>query len=157
MDNKEIKSIVSEMLAKGLGLSEIQKRLFSENQVKITFLDLKLIASEIKDVAQTLDKNSSKKESEKPKPIEDNESDFVSQEGNTVDAELMDEGDTIVELDKLLRPGAALSGTVKFASGVKAGWTIDNYGRFALENASGKPTQDDLALFQAELRKKIGG
>nr|HPN83975.1 hypothetical protein [Victivallales bacterium] len=150
MDAKEIKSIVSKMLDNGAGLSEIQRKLSDEHQVRMTFLDLKLIVSEIKDAAQTLDRNSGKSEQKEAVVSQVQEGNDESADG-TVETEIMDEGATVVELDKLLKPGTALSGNVKFASGAKADWAIDNYGRFTLSNATGKPTSEDIALFQAEL------
>ncbi len=159
MENAETRKIVSAMLAEGAGLSEIQTRLASEHQIKLTFLDLKLIVSEIEGAASSLDKNSKQQDKSddaingKKQQVEH----LDDEDAGAVNAEIMDEGATVVEMDKLLKPGTAISGNVKFASGAKADWAIDHYGRFTLHNAVGKPTQDDLALFQEELRKKLGG
>ena len=67
-------------------------------------------------------------------------------------------GQTVVEVSKLMRPGTALSGTVKFASGSTADWYIDQTGRLGLENLVGeKPTQEDIQQFQVELEKAVYG
>jgi hypothetical protein len=66
-------------------------------------------------------------------------------------------GATVVEVSKLVRPGAALSGSVKFASGVKADWVLDQMGRLGLEKPTGKPTPEDIKEFQVELQKKLRG
>ena len=67
-------------------------------------------------------------------------------------------GSTVVEVSKLMRPGTALSGTVKFASGSTADWYIDQTGRLGLENLVGeKPTQEDIQQFQVELEKAVYG
>lgn len=155
------------MLKEGANLSEIQRRLLSEHNQKLTFLDLKLIVSDIEEAAKTLDKNTQKNESNNNiqkdleqnshKNIDDDDETVSDPTEKTIDAELMDEGATIVELDKLVKPGTALSGSVKFASGAKADWAIDHYGRLTLQNAKGKPTQEDIMLFQEELSKKLGG
>lgn len=150
------------MLNEGAGLSEIQSRIANEYGQKMTFLDLKLIVAEIENAAETLDKTDAQKEKvdNKNKGIlaSKNDEELIDdEEEKSVDVELMDEGATVVEIDKLVKPGTALSGTVKFASGVKAEWVLDNFGRLALQNASGKPTQDDLVMFQQELSKKLGG
>lgn len=59
-----------------------------------------------------------------------------------------------MEVSKLVRPGTALSGTVKFASGSRADWYVDQTGRLGLENVRGEqPTRDDLIAFQDELQK----
>ena len=65
-------------------------------------------------------------------------------------------GDTVVEVSPIARPGMALSGTVKFASGSTAEWYVDSYGRLGLENLEGdKPSQNDLEKFQVELNKVV--
>ena len=67
------------------------------------------------------------------------------------------DGRTVVEVSKLVRPGTALSGTVKFASGSTADWYVDSYGRLGIENLQGdKPTESDIMAFQDELKKALG-
>ena len=158
-DKEEIKNIVADMLSEGVSPSGIQKQLAEEKDIRITFLDLKLIISEIKNSAETLDKNDTKNRKNviPPPAKEDNSAEGHSEREQTVDAEIMDEGATVVEMEKLLKPGAALSGKVKFASGAKAEWSMDHYGRLSLANSSGKPSPEDLKLFQAELQRKISG
>ena len=68
------------------------------------------------------------------------------------------DGQTVVEISKLMRPGTALSGSVKFASGSTADWYIDQTGRLGLENLVGnQPTQEDIQQFQIELEKAVYG
>ena len=68
------------------------------------------------------------------------------------------DGKTVVEISKLMRPGTALSGSVKFASGSTADWYIDQTGRLGLENLVGnQPTQEDIQQFQVELEKAVYG
>ena len=67
------------------------------------------------------------------------------------------DGKTVVEVSKLVRPGTALSGTVKFAGGSTADWYVDSYGRLGIENLQGdKPTESDIMAFQDELKKALG-
>ena len=73
-------------------------------------------------------------------------------------SEDMAESSTVVEISKLVRPGMALSGSVKFASGSTADWYIDATGRLGLENLVGeKPTPEDIQQFQIELQKAVSG
>ena len=159
MDKKELKEIITKMLKEGAGLAEIQSRLASEYQQKMTFLDLRLIVVEIEDAAKTLDKGDKRNE-EKKDDKQNSEASYETidneEDEKYVDAEVMDEGSTVVEVDKLVKPGTAISGSVKFASGVKAEWALDNFGRLTLHNSSGKPTQEDIVMFQQELSKKLG-
>jgi hypothetical protein len=158
MNKEEIKNIVADMLSERLSPSEIQKQLAEKKDIRITFLDLKLIISEIKNSAETLDKNDTRnRKNDIPPAKEDNRAEVHSEKEQTVDAEIMDEGATVVEMEKLLKPGAVLCGKVKFASGAKADWSVDHYGRLSFANSAGKPSPQDLKLFQAELQRKISG
>lgn len=58
-----------------------------------------------------------------------------------------------VEVSKIARQGTALNGNVTFASGVKTDWFVDQSGKLGLENATGKPTPEDIQEFQVELQK----
>ena len=69
------------------------------------------------------------------------------------------EGKTVVNVSKLVRPGAVMSGDVKFKSGARAEWSLDPIGRLSLNPAgsSGSPTEEDLQDFQIELQKSLQG
>jgi hypothetical protein len=62
-----------------------------------------------------------------------------------------------VELDRVVKAGALVSGTVTFSDGVKASWSLDQFGRLGL--SSGKPnyrpSEEDLQSFQEELTRLI--
>lgn len=152
MQKEEIKSLVATLLNKGISLSDIQKQLQSEHAVKMTFLDLRLIASEIESVdwsKQKADMNAKKAEEkakEEKKKKETNLEDVEEDIGG---------GKTVVEVSKLTRPGSVANGSVKFASGAKADWVLDQYGRLGLDKPEGEPTPEDLKEFQAELQKLL--
>ncbi len=65
---------------------------------------------------------------------------------------------TTVEISKVVRPGASLSGTVKFGSGASGEWYVDAYGRlgFNPDEGSSNPDQQDIQEFQVELQKALG-
>ena len=151
MNKEEIKKIVASLLNKGISLSDIQKQLQSEYQLRMTFLDLRLIASEIEAVDWSKQKSEieAKKAEEKAKE----EAEKKALENNEERAET--EGKTIVEISKLTRPGAIANGSVKFASGAKADWILDQYGRLGLDKPEGEPTQEDIKEFQTELQKLV--
>ncbi len=67
-------------------------------------------------------------------------------------------GTTTVEISKVVRPGASLSGTVKFGSGASGEWYVDAYGRlgFNPDEGSSHPDQQDIQEFQVELQKALG-
>ncbi len=144
MTQDELKSIVATELKKRTSLSDIQKLLAEDHNYKMTFLDLRILASELEEVIESIASEDSaaeaiaKEEQKKEKPEE-----------KTI------AGTTTVEVSKLARPGSIANGTVKFASGASAEWVLDHYGRLGLDKAQGKPTEDDLKEFQAELQKML--
>ena len=142
MTKDELKKTIVKLLDEGHSLSEIQTILNKEYDEKMTFLDLRVLASELENIDWTKD------ESSDDEPDEDS-----SKEGDAADTE----GKTVVEISKLQRPGVALSGSVKFASGATADWVLDQMGRLGLEKSEGEPTKEDLQEFQEELQKTVGG
>ncbi len=140
MDRGELKKIVHGYLEEGLSLGEIQGRLASEHDETMTFLDLRLLAAELEGVDWT--------RGEAPEPEKDERTD---------EGKLDAGGGTVVEISKIAKPGVALSGSVKFASGASAEWSLDSYGRLAFDKQTGTPTQQDIMEFQEEMRNKLGG
>ena len=59
-----------------------------------------------------------------------------------------------VDLDRITRPGAVVSGSAVFSDGKRVQWLLDQYGRLALDAGSSgyRPSQQDLAAFQRELQ-----
>jgi len=146
MTDQERNQLIARKLGEGLSLSDVQKLLAQEYGIRMTYLELRLLAAEL-----PVDWRS-QEPAKKPEPAK---------------ATVMDEDDdeeepatrTVVTVSKLVRPGAAMSGDVTFASGAKAEWFVDTMGRLGLNPASGsaRPTQDDLREFQIELQRKLSG
>jgi hypothetical protein len=66
-------------------------------------------------------------------------------------------GNVSVEIDRLVRPGSMISGSVVFSDGVKAAWSIDQTGRLALmpSNKEYRPTPDDIQAFQRAIQSQL--
>ncbi len=62
-----------------------------------------------------------------------------------------------VTVDQLARPGALVSGKVKFSDGKSAEWLLDQMGRLGLVPAEKgyKPAPDDLQEFQTVLQVEL--
>jgi len=138
----EIKRFIAQKLAEKESLSNIQKLVNEKFGTKLTYMEIRILASELDDVDwKAFDPAPAKKdEDEEAEPEE----------------ELSSSG-TVVEVSKLVRPGTALSGTVTFRSGSKADWYVDSYGRLGIENLQGEnPTEEDVREFQKELQKQLG-
>ena len=140
----EVKRFMAAKIAEGVNLSDVQKLVNQEFGLKLTYMDVRILASELDNI--DWDAND-------PKAQE-----LAEEEGIEPEVEATPgDGRTVVEVSKLVRPGTALSGTVKFASGSTADWYVDSYGRLGIENLQGdKPTESDIMAFQDELKKALG-
>jgi hypothetical protein len=66
-------------------------------------------------------------------------------------------GSVSVSVDRVVKPGSLVSGTVRFSDGVSGSWFLDRLGQLALQTAKQgyKPSGSDLHAFQSELRKAL--
>lgn len=152
----EIKIFIAQELEKGTSLSDIQNMVNEKFSQKMTYMDIRILASSLDIDWRSLDPNAAKQEEsadEAAVPETDAGTDAVSEkEAENTDAA----GATVVEVSPIARPGMMFSGSVKFASGSSAEWYVDNMGRLGLENLVGeKPGQSDIEQFQIELDKAV--
>ena len=147
----DIKIFMASRIAEGISLSDIQNEVNEKFQLSMTYMDIRILAAGLDIDWQA--KAAAKAEEEK-KEEENAPEEAVPAEAPAAPAD----GQTVVEISKLMRPGTALSGSVKFASGSTADWYIDQTGRLGLENLVGdQPTQEDIQQFQVELEKAVYG
>ena len=157
-------------LAAGASLSDVQKNLKAEFGLTMAYIDVRLLVLEIG--AEVQDKPEPKPaRAEPPKPAaapqeDDPYADEFEDEAGAHDApgeasaplpEGAAGGSVSLSLDRLVVPGAMVSGDVTFSDGVKARWLIDQYGRFGLEPATPgyRPSPADLQAFQTQLRLEL--
>ena len=62
-----------------------------------------------------------------------------------------------LELDRIMRPGAMVSGNVTFSDGVTGKWALDQQGRLMLDTSQKgyQPTPTDVQAFQRELQTQL--
>lgn len=147
----DIKIFMASRIAEGISLSDIQNEVNEKFQLSMTYMDIRILAAglDIDWQAKAAAKAEEEKKEEETAPEE-----AAPAEAPAAPAD----GKTVVEISKLMRPGTALSGSVKFASGSTADWYIDQTGRLGLENLVGnQPTQEDIQQFQVELEKAVYG
>lgn len=136
----EIKKFMAEKIAEKISLSDIQTLVNEKFNTRMTFMDIRILASELEVDWQSEEKAQAEE-------VDDNK----ENEKNEAAAA---PAKTTVELNKIVRPGALASGSVHFASGVYAEWYIDNSGRMGLDKVTGgKPTEQDIEDFQIEMQK----
>lgn len=145
MDTKERDELIAKLLSEGVSLSDVQKQLRSEHDLNLTYMELRLIALDLE-----VDWSKQDAEEEQQETIDD------ITDVQTDDQPAGD-GKTTVEVSKLVRPGALVSGDVTFKSGARAEWALDQMGRLSLNpvEGTGKPDEDDLQEFQVELQRVV--
>lgn len=131
----EQKTALAGWLGEGKSLSDIQKLLESEFELRMTYMDVRFLVDDL-DLEVT---------AEGPKfetPKTDNSS-------------LAAEGAVSVTLDKVAHPSALISGQVTFSDGMTAQWSIDQMGRLALDpkETGYQPSPEDLQEFQTQLQE----
>lgn len=128
--------------AAGVDLNGIQKNLAAECGVHMTYMDVRFLLLDHGIEIATAAPAPEKKEEPAPAPVEETEPVPAPGAG----------GKPVVTLDELMLPGALISGKVSFPSGTHGAWQIDQFGRFAWNDLSGQPTQEELQAFQMELQ-----
>ncbi len=145
------KTVVGQWVMEGCGLSEIQRRLASEFDMRATFMDVRFLI---------LDLDLQIKEAKQgPKPPVLSTETAAAVHAPEADAGSMPVAPcgVSVEIDRLVKPGAMVSGTVVFSDGVAAGWMLDQYGRLALDAKvpDYRPSPEDVEKFQRALQEEI--
>ena len=147
MDNSQRDELIRSMIADGHTLSDVQKTLQQEHGLNVTYMELRLLAAELQVNWDKVD-GAKKKAEEEAKKTEDDEVEGEDDEESS---------GTTVTVSPVVRPGAMFSGDMTFASGVKAEWYLDQFGRLGLANETGQPDENDVMEFQRELQRQLQG
>ncbi|HKJ90981.1 MAG TPA: hypothetical protein VJ960_07605 [Oceanipulchritudo sp.] len=133
----EQNAAVAGWLREGASLSEVQKRLESEFEIRMTYMDLRFM---VDDLDLEIQSEAPKFDDPVPAAVPGGEGGGVS-----------------VTLDKVSRPDALVSGQVTFSDGQSAQWHLDQMGRLAMnpKQPGYKPSDTDLQKFQEKLREAV--
>jgi len=154
--NEEQKNTVAEWIAEGLSLSDIQDRMGTQWNIRMTYMEARMLVGDLK----LLPKDPIVPVAEKP-------AEEASPEGlpstNPGPAEGAEEGTPAgagsvqVTTDTLARPGAMISGRVTFSDGLTGMWHLDQYGRFNLvpPTPGYKPSEEDIQKIQPLLDREL--
>ena len=136
-------------LAAGATLSDVQKRLKSEFDITMTYMEVRMLVLEIGATVQD------PPEPEQPQPAAKEEDPYADEFDDTGEGAAPD--GVSVTLDRVMRPGAMVSGEVTFPDGQKGKWLIDQYGRFGLDpdTPGHQPSPSDMQAFQDRLRIEL--
>ena len=147
----EQKQAASSWIQGGAKLSEIQDRLDKEFGVRLTYMDVRLLADDLKVTP---------KDPELPPPPATEPAEVpaaTSALAPDASPSPAPGGGVSVTVDQLARPGAMVSGKVTFSDGQKADWHMDQYGRLGLVGPQPgyRPPAKDIPEFQAALDREL--
>jgi len=140
------KQTVSEWIAAGAKLSEVQSRLAAEFAVSVTYMEVRFLVDDLKLRLQ---------DPEPPRPTTPPLPVPSPLEAPVSPAPVS--GQVSVKVDQLARPGAMVSGGVTFSDGMSAEWYLDQTGRLGLvaKQPGYKPSPGDVQQFQAALEREM--
>ena len=143
------KSQIATRLKEGASIADIQRLINDDFKTHMTYMEVRFLVDD-------LDLELAPPPAPAPEASAAN-ADSAAEGAKPANAELVQEVE--VEIDKIKRPGAALSGTVTFSDGVGAKWYVDSYGRLGLDpdQEGYQPTEEDIQKFQMELQSKMQG
>jgi len=155
--NESQQKTVTAWVAEGMKLSEIQNRLSSEFGLRLTYMEVRLLVDDLK---------LKLKDPEPPKaspppilpPTAPIAPESVEPEPSPVAPDSAPSaGNVSVAVDQLARPGALVSGKVKFSDGKGADWYLDQTGRLGVipQEQGYKPSAADVQQFQMALEREM--
>lgn len=149
---------VAAWLADGLKLSDIQKRLETEFNLRLTYMEVKFLIGDL----QLMPKD---QEPAKPAdagvlgaPGPDPQSARPgAQSLPTPSTSAPLPTGVSVAVDQISRPGAMVSGKVTFSDGQRGAWYVDQMGRLGVapEQKGYRPSNEDMREFQAALEQQL--
>jgi hypothetical protein len=144
LDEKQ-RQAVAKWINDGLKLSEIQKRLETDFGLRVTYLEVRLLVDDLK--------LKPKDPPPPPKPVAPATPELAAQPPPGIPSS----GAVSVTVDQLTKPGALVSGKVKFSDGKSAEWFLDQAGRLGLAPGEKgyKPPPADLQEFQIALQNEL--
>ena len=150
--NDAQKKKVSEWIAQGLKLSEIQTRLAGELGAKLTYMEVRFLVDDLK----LTPKDSEPPKQAAPSPLTSPAAPPAQAEKQAAAPVGAPSGVSVV-VDEIAKPGAVVSGKVTFSDGNTASWYLDQTGRLGLvpEKEGYRPPQADVQKFQAALQDEL--
>jgi hypothetical protein len=145
---------VAEWIEQGAKLSEIQTRIGKEFGISMTYMDVRFLIDDLK--LKPKDVQPVAPVAIAPAKQADAAPAKAPSSAATAPAQAH-AGGVSVTVDQIARPGAVVSGKVKFSDGKGAAWLIDQMGRPGLipDEQGYRPSQADIAEFQVLLQDEL--
>jgi len=155
--NESQKQAVASWVAEGQKLSEIQNRLVSEFDARLTYMEVRFLVDDLK--LKLTDPEPPKIPTPAPAPTQPAAptTDVASEPALANEPSAPASGKVSVSVDQLTRPGALVSGKVKFSDGASADWYLDQNGRLGVvpQQQGYKPSAPDVQEFQIALEREM--
>ena len=163
----EQQQAVSAWIAAGDNLSAVQQKLSEQFKISMTYRDVRFLVDdlglELKNAAPKVDTSDLSKAAvakAAPALAAENEGmppEDLPEEGGVPAVPPAGPGDFALEIDRIMRPGTMVSGSVTFSDGVSGKWALDQMGRLMLETPKKgyQPSPADVQTFQRELQAQL--
>jgi hypothetical protein len=149
----EQKTKVAQWIADGMKLSDIQSRMGTEFDLRMTYMEARMLVDDLKLLPKDPE------EPVKPAAPEPDPAAHVEESAVADQAQAAGAGQVTLSSDTLARPGAMASGKVTFSDGEQAVWYIDQFsGQLGMVPPfpGFKPSQEDVRQFQVLLERELG-
>jgi hypothetical protein len=155
---------VATWIGDGLKLSEIQSRISSEFGVSLTYMEVRLLVDDLKLVPKDIERNKpvvvggkQAAQGSASTPFSEAIPARPGEESPQPEEPAAGAGGVSITVDTVARPGAVVSGSVKFSDGKAASWHLDQLGRLGLVTSEQgyRPSAADMQEFQAALEREL--
>lgn len=139
----------------GLGLSDIQRRLGDEMDVKVTYMEVRFL---VEDIGIEFPPPPVVEPEPEPEPAPEEFSEIAPSDGEApaaTDAPAAEAPMAVISIDEDPREGSMVSGVVAFEGGKTLTWFLDDLGRMGVEpgiDPEFQPTEAQVTAFQSELK-----
>lgn len=148
---------VAAWLADGLKLSDVQKRLETEFELRLTYMEVKFLMGDLQLMP---------KDQEPAKPTDAGVFGGAGLPTASVppgaqppppESPAPSAAGVSVSVDQITRPGAMVSGKVTFGDGQRGAWYVDQMGRLGVapDQKGYRPSAEDMREFQAALEQQL--
>jgi hypothetical protein len=138
------KTVVSNWIAEGKSLAEVQGLLREEFSISMTYMEVNFLVDDLDIVI------------EEPEPEQSEDVEDTVEEPEVLDAS--QPAGVSVEVDAIPRPGALVNGSVIFSDGVSLGWQLSSTGQLGLipgDDPDYRPSPEDVQDFQNQLQEVL--
>jgi hypothetical protein len=150
---EEQKQQVIRWIADGQKLADVQRRLADEFDVRLTYMEARLLIDDLKLTPQDPPDVTPKV----PPAVAGPAPALDILPPGPLDAPASGAGKVVLNVDKITKAGTIVSGTVTFSDGGKAAWHLDQMGRLGMnpDQPGYRPPEPDISEFQIALDQEL--